>query len=168
MNEQGQRICFFTGHRQIDPLRMPSLLASLQVVLDELIADGITLFRSGGALGFDTLAAMAVLDQQRRLPEIRLELVLPCGDQTKGWSRANQEIHQGLIKRADRVICLHEYYVPGCMQERNRHLVRDSDIGVAFCLSDQGGSAYTVGYAKKQGIRVINLAERRSIFTQNS
>ena len=158
MEQTNPRICFFTGHRSLEPTEVGAILDILRKTLEKLVADGITRFRSGGALGFDTLAALAVLDLRATYPHIQLELCLPCRDQMRVWDPQNQQIYQSLLARADRVVCLHETYVQGCMQERNRYLVRDSEIGVAFCTSDRGGSAYTVAYAKKQGVPVINLA----------
>ena len=54
---QGLTACF-TGHRNIayeDALRLPALLDR---VLVELIERGATAFRAGGAIGFDTVAAL--------------------------------------------------------------------------------------------------------------
>ena len=46
----GERlICCFTGHRRIRPEIMPELSALLDRVLDTLINDGVTEFRTGGA-----------------------------------------------------------------------------------------------------------------------
>ena len=36
-----------------------------------------------GALGFDTIAAQAVLSVKETYPEVKLILVLPCENQTK-------------------------------------------------------------------------------------
>ena len=41
-------------------------------------------YGAGGALGFDTLAAQTVLDMKKEYPQLRLILVLPCEDQTRG------------------------------------------------------------------------------------
>ena len=61
----GERlICCFTGHRRIRPEIMPELSALLDRVLDTLINDGVTEFRTGGAVGFDTLAALKVLEKR--------------------------------------------------------------------------------------------------------
>ena len=68
----------FTGHRQMnreDVLLMPSLLEKVILKLSER---GAVVFRAGGAMGFDTLAALKVLDMRERLPKLELELVLPC------------------------------------------------------------------------------------------
>ena len=49
-------------------------------------------------------------------------------------------------------------YTRGCMHERNRHLVDNSSVCVCYLNRESGGTAYTVDYAKKQGLEIINLA----------
>ena len=46
------------------------------------------------------------------------------------------------------------------MQKRNRHLVDNSSLCISYLTSDSGGTAYTVDYAKANGLKVINLAEQ--------
>ena len=43
------------------------------------------------------------------------------------------------------------------MHERNRALVNGSDFCLTYLADDFGGTAYTVNYAKKNDIDVINL-----------
>ena len=45
------------------------------------------------------------------------------------------------------------------MHRRNRHLVDNSGVCVCYLTKNSGGTAYTVNYAKKQGINVFNIAE---------
>ena len=158
MTESETLACCFTGHRTIDPQAMQSLPDVLDRVLDSLIRRNITEFRTGGAIGFDTLAALKVLEKKERDPRIQLHLYLPCRDQTRGWNDVNRRAYNYILSRADRVICLHEQYVSGCMLERNRALVQGSHCCVGYCTSQKGGSAYTLQYAEKQGLRVINIA----------
>lgn len=61
-----------------------------------MIKEGYLYFGAGGALGFDTIAAFAVLKLKKRYPNIRLILVLPCLDQTRGWSREDVEIYEDI------------------------------------------------------------------------
>lgn len=152
-------ICCFTGHRNIPREKMRDLHRELERVLDILIRSGVTVFRTGGALGFDTLAALTVLDRRDEDPKITLELYLPCEDQTRGWSADDVEIYRYIRAAADRVTVLHEKYVTGCMHERNRCLVDGSHYCIAYCERSDGGSAYTVEYAKKKDVKVVNLSD---------
>ena len=56
------KTCCFTGHRRIPADDLPAVAAALRrEVLRLCREEGITVFLSGGALGFDTLAAETVL-----------------------------------------------------------------------------------------------------------
>ena len=154
----GEWVCCFTGHRKIDGTALQALSALLDDVLDRLIADGVTVFRTGGAVGFDTLAALKVLERRATCPSIALELYLPCRNQAEGWGERSREYYDYILAQADRVEYLFDSYVKGCMLARNRRMVEGSQFCIGYCTSELGGSAYTLDYAKKNGLRVINLA----------
>lgn len=153
------KICCFTGHRSISAENIIKLPALLDTTISHLIEKGVTTFRTGGAVGFDTLCALKVLEKKKSNPDILLELCLPCKNQTDGWSEMDKSIYNYIISNADRVRYAHEKYVSGCMHDRNRMLVRDSDWCVAYCSSSKGGTAYTVKYALSYGLELINLYE---------
>lgn len=153
-------ICCFTGHRNIEAEHMLKLSSILDYEIEKLIICGVTTFRGGGALGFDTLAELKVLEKKSQYDFLRLELVLPCRDQTQRWSERNRDIYEYIAARADSVKFVTESYSSGCMRERNRHLVNGSDFCLAYCRTTKGGSAYTCDYALKNGVQVINLFDK--------
>ena len=156
-------VCF-TGHRSMargDALRLPLYL---EEVILELMERGATVFRTGGAMGFDTMAALKVLDLQARYPEVELELILPCRNQTEQWDEAGIRTYQYILDHATRHRFLFDTYVEGCMLERDRQLVQGSDVCVAFCTRSRGGTAYTCGYALKQGVELVNLWDRMKAY----
>ena len=155
----GERlICCFTGHRRIRPEIMPELSALLDRVLDTLINDGVTEFRTGGAVGFDTLAALKVLEKREKYPQIKLVLYLPCRNQAERWDAECQAFYSHILTEADGMVYVCERYRAGCMQERNQRLVQGSHFCIGYCTSARGGSAYTLDYARNHGLRVINLS----------
>ena len=91
-------------------------------------------------------------------PELRLILVLPCLDQTKGWKAGDVERYEEIKRQADKTVYTGQEYTPGCMHTRNRRLVDDSSVCVCYQTRSRGGTAYTVDYAKKKGLKAINLA----------
>ena len=127
-------------------------------MIETLIKRGVTVFRTGGAMGFDTVVALTVLEKKETYPHIRLELVLPCRDQAKLWDGFNQKAYTYVLDQADSVTWLHEKYEKGCMLERNRQMVRGSHFCIGYCNTKQGGSAYTLDYARSHGLRVLNIA----------
>ena len=44
------------------------------------------------------------------------------------------------------------------MLKRNRHLVDNSSACVCYLTESKGGTAYTVDYARRSGIKIVNLA----------
>ena len=135
------------------------MLGSSKKTIVELANDGYQFFGAGGALGFDTLAAQAVLDLKSDLPQIKLILVLPCLSQADRWSLNDKEIYEDIKKRADKIVYTSREYTRGCMHKRNRHLVDNSSVCVCYLREVTGGTAYTVEYAKSKNLRVINTAE---------
>ena len=127
--------------------------------MEELINSGYCYFGSGGALGFDTLAALTVLELKKTYPHIKLILVLPCKNQTKSWSKENSQVYEYIKSKCDRYIYISKEYTKGCMHKRNRHLVDNSGFCVCYLTKDSGGTAYTVGYALRKGLEVINIAD---------
>ena len=152
-------LCCFTGHRKIPEDERFLLRPRLQKTIQGLLNRDITTFYCGGALGFDTLAAQAVLKARRFHPQVKLILALPCRDQAEHWREADRLLYESVKRRADDVVYLSERYTRSCMFERNRYMVDHSDVCVCYCTSDQGGTAYTVQYARCRGVPVINLAE---------
>ena len=68
--------------------------------------------------------------------------------------------YERIIALADEVICLSERYYKGCMHARNRFMVDNSNYCICYMTETTGGTAYTVGYAKQQGLHVINIADQ--------
>ena len=151
------KICMFTGHRQIETRDITAMPRALDLLLEELIADGYTDFRCGGAQGFDTIAALKVLEKKKKYPQIKLHLFLPCRDQANLWSEQAQAVYRAVMARADSTRYICESYTHGCMHARNRAMVDGSDLCVAYCTSLRGGTAYTVEYAQKNGVAVRGI-----------
>ena len=156
-------VCF-TGHRIIPSEKRASLFAHLTDVITSLLEAGYRYFGAGGALGFDTLAAQAVLQLRTEYPQIRLILVLPCKEQTRGWLAADVDTYIEILHQADKVVYTAEHYYRGCMFKRNRHLVDNSSVCICYLTSDHGGTAYTVRYAQSQqlGLSIWPTAYRLS------
>lgn len=158
--------CCFTGHRPVGlPCKgdersreMDALKHVLLEVVRQAVDVGVTTFLTGGAEGFDTLAAEAVLAWKRFEPAIQLHLVLP--NHTPAEGRAPEEIlrFEKIAQSADKI-----YYASACstsaraLLQRNRMLVEHADCCIAYQRKAAGGTLYTVNYAMNFGIPVLNL-----------
>lgn len=153
-----KRTACFTGHRNI-PTNMQGVIEnSLDTVIEMLYQRGVVFYGCGGAYGFDMMAEYAVLRAKKRHREIKLILVLPCRDQDKYWNYESRTMFSDILSKADKVVYTSESYSGGCMHKRNRHLVNYSGYCVSYCTKTGGGTAYTVGYAKQNGLEIIDIA----------
>ena len=153
---QSKTVCF-TGHRQISPEHIMALPALLKAEIQKQAEAGAVHFRTGGAIGFDTLAALCVIEQKKKYPQIKLDLMLPCRDQDVAWSEQDRHAYRFVLSRADSVSYVRDTYSEGCMLERDRRLVQGSDVCIAFLTKSKGGTAYTAAYALKNGLEFVNL-----------
>jgi uncharacterized phage-like protein YoqJ len=152
------KTCCFTGHRKIPPLAALGLKRKLEKTLKEKIEQGYLYFGAGGALGFDTLAAQTVIKLRQSYPDIKLILVLPCENQDARWREQDRALYRDILQKADKVTYVQKDYTYDCMHKRNRRLVDCSSLCICYLTERTGGTAYTVDYAHKNGIDVINLA----------
>ncbi len=150
----------FTGHRTIPERDMEQLIKALDLLIEKAVEDGYRVFLSGGALGFDTVAAFRVLAAKEKFEGLRLMLVLPCRNQTEKWkSLKSIREYQILKDNADAVIYTGDFYDEGCMHRRNRFMVEKSSRVISYLTREKGGSAYTVNYAKRLGKESFNVAD---------
>lgn len=152
-----EKTCCFTGHRNIPANVLPQLRTQVNEIVKYLIESGICYFGTGGAIGFDTVAAETVLSLRGEYPHVKLILVLPCPEQADKWSWDAKIKYEYIKNCADKVVYTSTHYTPDCMYRRNRHLVNGSSICVAYCMKDTGGTAYTVRYAQQCGLQIIQL-----------
>lgn len=155
--KRDKTVCF-TGHRKIPVFQNNSIRRKLTKTLVALIEEGYCFFGAGGALGFDTLAGQTVLELKKDYPQIKLILVLPCLSQADKWEEKDKAVYEDIKSKADKVVYTSQEYTRDCMFRRNRHLVDGSSVCVCYLTEDTGGTAYTVDYARKHGLTVINVA----------
>lgn len=152
-----EKTCCFTGHRIIAKNDITLLPQKLELVIKQLAALNVTDFIAGGALGFDTLSALAVLQARKEFPSIRLVLALPCKNQAANWRKSDILLYEKIKAEADEVIYLADEYYNGCMAARNRFMVDNSSHCVFYLTSTRGGTAYTVKYALENNITMHNI-----------
>lgn len=150
--------CAFSGHRDIPESDFVQIYDHLTTLLRELIENGCTDFYAGGALGFDTIAALIVLKLRMQYPDIKLHLLLPHANQSGEWQQSDCNTYEFIKSQANSFEYLSKDYYRGCMQTRNRALVDKSDLVVCYMTRNTGGTAYTIRYAKSCSRRVINIA----------
>lgn len=148
----------FTGHRILRHEDARWLPERLDAVLASCYERGFRQFLSGGAIGFDTLAAEAVLRLEKKHPDVRLVLVLPCSDQASRWTNAQCQRFERLLYRASDVRVLNDTYFDGCMLQRNRAMIEQSSLCICYLYVNRGGTLATVHFAAEERVPVLNIA----------
>ena len=131
-------------------------------MLEELYCRGFCRFYSGGARGFDLLAAERISAMQARHADIRLLLALPHPGQSSRWTDKDITRYEYTIYRADETHVLSQHYYHGCMMVRNRYMVDRSSLCLCYLNKASGGTKSTVEYAAKKGLQVVNLAKPKT------
>ena len=151
---------FFTGHRVFN--YDSEVFERFRKVLIRLINEGVTDFYAGGALGWDMMSEITVINmRENHMPCIKLHLVLPCPpeEQTAKWNQFDKETYQNILEAADSVEIVSEHYDKNCMKKRNQRLVELGDICVCYYdeKKTRSGTGQTVRFAEKQEKEIINI-----------
>ncbi|MCC8123773.1 MAG: DUF1273 domain-containing protein [Oscillospiraceae bacterium] len=154
-----KRACCFIGHRKLPKGKIGNIVKRLDQEIDNLISQGVTDFISGGALGFDQIAASLIVAKKEMGHSVRLIFALPCTNQDKKWKADQKRLYHNLLAEADEVIYVSEEYANGCMKKRNRFMVDNSAYCICARLHGFSGTDQTAKYAKQKSVRVINIAE---------
>jgi len=160
------KTCAFTGHRvEKDPSicnehysAFSMHYCALEAAILQAVAEGYTVFRSGGAMGMDLWCAEIVLRLKAEYPQLRIHFILPCETQANDWPESWRERYFDALAEADEVNYIQARYTRDCMFRRNRLLVNGAQLVIA-CYDGRptGGTAYTVRYAARKGVPVRNV-----------
>lgn len=154
--------CCFTGHRVLPKSEEARkiLRDKLRRIIADLVKEGITRFYTGGARGFDAMAAMTVLEMKAYFPQIQLYLAIPFLGQHLRWPKREIALYEQIMEHADKVEVISPSCTRDCMKKRNYYMVDHSCICVYYMVNQvRSGTAQTVSYAKKRHSRLIDLAE---------
>jgi len=160
------KACAFTGYR---PSKLPwgydehdarcmEFKFRLRESLEYLIGKGYVDFLSGGALGFDLMAAEMVLSLREKYPWIRLVMVIPFDGQADRWTEDQRRRWLSVIEVSDRVVHISHDYDKGVFFRRNHYLVGQADLLLAAFDGQPGGTAGTIAYAKRHGVKVARIS----------
>ncbi len=155
----------FTGHRTINGLYHPVgewphvLVATEQLITKLYHKYGHTDFISGGALGFDQVAALAVINLRGTGMPIKLVMALPFKGFESKWPTSSQKAFAIIIDNADHVNYICEPgYAPWKMYKRNEWMVDNAKTAVALYLPDKlGGTLGCISYIMKQKKPLITI-----------
>lgn len=165
-------VCCFSGYR---PEKMPQNMAegtpafaNMQSRLRDAIRraskNGCRYFLSGMSRGFDLWAAEAVLEMKRGGEDIRLWAAIAFPGMDTYWEPEWKKRYHTVLLQADRIFPVAPKYAPECYTARDRFLVQQSAHCICFFDGVPGGTAYTVGLARRSGLTIDNLADMQLTF----
>lgn len=149
--------CSFSGHRKIPPEHLFLLGDMLLSEISSAYEEGYRTFYTGGAVGFDTVAAQAVVSFRIFHRDVRLVILVPCIGQEAYYSDSERGKYEYLLSVADEVVFMQDAYSPGCMRKRNAELVARADMLICYVGHDRSGSSQTLALARENGKKIINL-----------
>lgn len=115
------------------------------------------MFLLGGYGGFDRMASSVVWELKKKYPHVKSVLVLPYLDRKMDESQCDWTVYPSLEKVPRRYAITH----------RNRYMVNDADVVIAYVQHSWGGAAQTLDYAKQKKKRIILYKETVDLDTQN-
>ena len=139
------KTALFIGHRVCHGIEVNDIYP----VIRELAENGVNTFLSGGCGYFDMISARAVWELKKEFSEIENILVIPY----LNFNVFAPEIFDGTLYPEDVVTAPFRAKII----RRNRYMVKNSAYAVCYVNNLFGGSGLTYEYAKKQGLRIINL-----------
>lgn len=150
-------VCAFTGHRSIKESHKNILPGLLSRAINYAYEKGCRKFITGGAIGFDTLAAKEVLRFRISHPDVSLVLFLPCVDQDATWNDSQRSSYEYVLSSADEVKYLSDHYDKNCMRRRNQAMADECDVMIAYVGRLRTGSSQTFRMAEELEKEVYNL-----------
>lgn len=158
--------CCFTGHR---PEKMPwnydesdprclALKHRITDAVETAYEEGFRHFLCGMALGCDLYFCESVLTLRDRCPNVTLEAAIPCPTQASAWPASQRERYDRLVAACDVETVVSTRYTRSCMHRRDRYMVDRAALLIAAFDGTSGGTRYTVNYAMKQGLTIVDLA----------
>lgn len=149
--------CSFTGHRDVENGHINLVTDRLRRGIEYVYNEGCRNFLTGGAVGFDTMAAKEVILFRMSHTDVRLILVIPCKEQDKSWSCAQRDMYNYILSMADEIVYTGEEYTPHCMKRRNMYLAKNCDVLICYLGREMSGAGQTARMAEGLGKRVYNI-----------
>lgn len=128
----------------------------LENTFDMLIKSGYENFYVGMALGFDSVC-FEILSELKKTNDIKIIACLPCEEQDELWNKTQKKKYREYLSSADEKIVISEKYMPTCMNERNKYMVDNSSVLVAYIYRSSGGAYNTVKYALEKQKYIIYI-----------
>jgi len=168
------KICI-TGHRPNSFLishytpEMIIRMANDMVYVLKREFDNELFFNLGGAVGADQWVGNACIENK-----VPYKLYLPYHPsiQAKYWTKEQRKVLDDQLKNASAIEILepdiNSKYSPHIYMERNKRMVDDGNLVMAFWTGRRkGGTYHAISYALKQSKLVLNVLDKNRLILKN-
>lgn len=150
-----RKICCFAGHREI--YCEENLFDKSKEVAEKLIVEEkVNEFWFGNYGYFDAMSASAVRELKGVYHDIEINLIIPY------VTAEINEYKEVYYKKYDNILIAEipektprQFKILKC----NQYMVKNSDFLICYVKNSWGGAYKNLEYAKKQNIKIINLAD---------
>ena len=157
-----QHIVAFSGHRTYDGSADDRLCS----VVADLYAEGVRIFRVGMAEGFDLAAGEIVVSLMELHDDIVLEAYVPWPLFSARFDMESKQKYDAIIAKAQVIRYAGFAFQNTIFHQRNDMLVDGAGYLVAWWNGSRSGTGYTVGRARRQRTKIVNLYP--SLFTEQT
>lgn len=140
------------AERQVKAMLRPAIASEYE--------NGVRIFYTGMASGFDLWAATVVLELRDAgiCPDAQTITVEPFSGQINNIRIPEERLLYEKIKKESPInIILSDVYYAGCYLRRNDYLIDSVSRIICYYDGQKGGTFYTVNHAKRKGLKIINL-----------
>ena len=160
-----QESCCFTGHRpgklpwkyNEEDVRCLALKRRMTDAVETAYEEGYRHFLCGMAMGCDLYFCECVLALRERHPDVTVEAAIPCPSQADKWPAGQRQRYAHLVAACDFETLVSQQYTSACMQRRDRYMVDHASLLIAAFDGSAGGTRYTVEYAMRRGLDIVDL-----------
>ena len=104
------------------------------------------------------MAAHTVLEQRKQYPDMVLVAVVPYVGQDVYFNKEDKQRYADILRQADKVVVLSEYYYAQCYAHRNDYMISHACRLIAYWDGKSaGGTSYTFNKAQKKKLVIYNL-----------
>ncbi len=146
-----EKVCVFFGHRVVFDEEKAKL--QLKRVVRELIKDGFNTFWLGGYGEFDALADDVTRELKHEFPHIRRVCVLAYLPTNKEEYHYKSQFYDEMLYPEGVELGPKKFAIT----RRNKYMVENADIIVAYVHGTTGGAALALKHAKRLNKKVITL-----------
>ncbi len=118
--------------------------------ISKMIESGISEFLNGGMGAFDWLCAGVVHELKKEYPHISNTLVIPY----LSFSILDPSYFDAVVYPEG----FERYHFKAAIPARNRYMIDNSSVALCYISHNWGGAAKSYSYAKKTGIKLVNLS----------